>query len=237
MMGHMAIRTMKCIVSAVALLSASACASAADPTPVAIPAPEPIQAPAAIQPPGRSALVIDRLPASQPQGGALRDTASINMIVIHTIGGPTCVNGKVVYTGAPQSAVYWRDDFARRTDASIHYVVDRQGKIAQQRDENRTAGHVSAEVDPEINRRSIGIEMTNTGDGKDPFPEAQLAAMEDLIDDIAVRYGLGPGAIRTHAELDTRTFSCGGKDVPRKTNPGPLFPLERIKASVAMARR
>jgi N-acetyl-anhydromuramyl-L-alanine amidase AmpD len=232
----MGISEMKHLILSGALLAAGACVSAA-PTPTGSQTSVPTQTQAANLAPAASTLVIDRLPASQSQGGNPRDPAIIKMIVIHTIGGPTCENGKVVYTTAPQSAVYWRDDFARRTDASIHYVVDREGKIAQQRDENRTAGHVSSEVDPAINQRSIGIELTNNGDGKDPFPDAQLAAVEELVDDIAVRYALGPGAIRTHAELDTRTFSCGGKDVPRKTDPGPLFPLERIKASVAMARR
>jgi N-acetyl-anhydromuramyl-L-alanine amidase AmpD len=183
-----------------------------------------------------SGLVIDRPPADLPQGGDLRDTASIDMIVIHTIGGPYCDNGRITYTAAPQSAAYWRDDFLKRTDASIHYVVGRDGAIAQQRDENRTAGHVSSEVDPSINRRSIGIEMTNNGDGKDPFPEAQLAAMEALVKDIARRYGLGPNAIRTHAELDTRELECGGQKYRRRVDPGPLFPMERMKAAVRAQR-
>jgi N-acetylmuramoyl-L-alanine amidase len=180
-------------------------------------------------------LAIDRLQADYDHGGELRDPATIDMIVIHTIGGPTCENGRIVYTTAPQSAVYWRDDFARRADASIHYVVDRGGKIAQQRPENRTAGHVSSEVDPAINRRSIGIEMTNTGDGLDPFPDVQVAAMVALVKDIAGRYRLGPNAIRTHAELDARTIPCGGKDFSRKTDPGPLFPIDRIKAAVTQS--
>lgn len=226
---------MKHLFLGAALLAAGACASAA-PTPIASQTPVPIQTPAPSQAPAASSLVIDRLPASQPQGGDLRDTATINMIVIHTIGGPACTDGKIVFTAAPQSAVYWRDDFLRRTDASIHYVVDRNGMIAQQRDENRTAGHVSSEVDPSINRRSIGIEMTNNGDGMDPFPEAQLAVMEALVTDIARRYHLGPDALRTHAELDRREIDCGGQKYPRRVDPGPLFPMERMKAAVRAQR-
>lgn len=209
---------MKYLLAASAFLAASACATGRAPahTPVTSPA----------------TLTIDRLPSGQAQGGDLRDPATINMIVIHTIGGPACTDGKIVFTTAPQSAAYWRDDFLKRTDASIHYVVDRNGMIAQQRDETRTAGHVSSEVDPSINRRSIGIEMTNNGDGKDPFPEAQLAAMETLVKDIARRHDLGPDALRTHAELDRREIECGGQKYPRRVDPGPLFPMERIKTAV-----
>lgn len=178
-------------------------------------------------------LAIDRLPADYQHGGAPRDLASIDMIVLHTIGGPHCVDGQVVYTQAPHDAVFWRDDFARRTDASIHYVVDREGKIAQQRPEERTAGHVASAAHPTANITSVGIEMVNRGDGVEPFPEPLVKAVTALAVNIAARHGLGPDAIRTHAELDTRMEVCAGAPFPRKTDPGPLFPLEAVKAAVA----
>ena len=178
-------------------------------------------------------LSIDRLAADYPHGGAPRELSSIDMIVLHTIGGPHCVDGQIVYTQAPNDAAYWRDDFAQRTDASIHYVVDREGRIAQQRPEERTAGHVASAAHPTANITSIGIEMVNRGDGVEPFPDPLVKAVTALVVDIARRHGLGPEAIRTHAELDTRMEVCAGVPFPRKTDPGPLFPLEAVKATVA----
>lgn len=178
-------------------------------------------------------LAFDRLPADHPHGGALRETSTIDMIVLHTIGGPMCEAGRIVYTQAPHDAVFWRDDFARRTDASIHYVVDREGRIAQQRPENRTGGHVASAAHPTANITSIGIEMVNRGDGVEPFPEPLMKAVRALVKDIAARHGLGPEAIRTHAELDTRMETCAGVAFPRRSDPGPLFPLDEVKAAVA----
>lgn len=179
-----------------------------------------------------ASLVIDRLPATYVQGGEPRDVTTINMIVIHTLGGPDCQNGKIAFDDFPGSAVKWRDWFTQQTDKSIHYVVDRAGRIAQQRPEDRTAGHVSPEAAPEVNQRSIGIEIANRGDGKEPFPEVQIAAVIALVRDIAARRHLGPDAIRAHSELDTRILTCAGTPYPRKMDPGPLFPMARLKAAI-----
>jgi hypothetical protein len=179
-----------------------------------------------------SALAIDRMPAGYAHGGDPRDVATINMIVIHTLGGPDCRNDQVVFDDFKGSAVYWRDWFARQTDKSIHYIVDRDGRIAQQRPEDRTAGHVSPEAAPEVNKRSIGIEIANRGDGIEPFPEVQVAAVIALVQDIAARRHLGPDAIRAHSELDTRILQCAGKPYARKVDPGPLFPMARLKAAI-----
>ena len=205
----------------------AACAA----TPPALP---PVPAEAAtpeFQAPSR---VIDRLPENFPHGGEAREAADIDLIVLHSIGGPICKDGAIWFTPAHGSAVFWRDWFLDQGGKSIHYVISRDGDIAQQRPELRTAGHVSfGGIMTEVNRRSIGIELVNRGDGIEPFPEAQLEATRALVADIAARYTLPPEALVTHAALDDRMQpDCGGKPLRRNLDPGPLFPLEDVRAAV-----
>jgi N-acetylmuramoyl-L-alanine amidase len=177
--------------------------------------------------------VIDRLPADHPHGGKLRETSAIDLIVIHTIGGPGCVDGAIVYGAAKGTAVFWRDWLDRQPDKSIHYVVDRDGAIAAQRPDERTAGHVAFNgVVPRVNDRSIGIELVNRGDGVEPFPEAQIASLIALVQDLASKYGLPASDLRTHASLDTRVQVCGGVEHPRNVDPNVLFPIDRVRAAL-----
>lgn len=195
--------------------------------------PPPVVAPSAAVASAPALPEIDRLPDGQAVGGNVRTAAEIDMIVIHSIGGPACWNGEITFGRATGSAVFWRDWFAEQNDKSIHYVVDRDGHIAAQRPELRTAGHVSfAGVMPNVNARSIGIELVNRGDGLEPFPQAQVDALTALVRDIASRYGLGPDAIWAHSELDTRK-QAACDDYPRNVDPGSLFPMAELKASLA----
>lgn len=215
----------------------AACAS----MPPALPPPAPDVATSDSTPPNGlplpQALVVDRLPEDFPHGGEAREAADIDLIVIHSIGGPICKDGAIWFTPANGGAVFWRDWFLDQGGKSIHYVIGRDGDIAQQRPELRTAGHVSfGGIMTEVNRRSIGIELVNRGDGIEPFPEAQLEAARALVADIAARYTLRPEALVTHAALDDRMQpDCGGKPLRRNLDPGPLFPLEDVRAAI-MAR-
>jgi hypothetical protein len=205
----------------------AACAA----TPPALP---PVPADAALPEFPAALRVIDRLPENFPQGGEAREAADIDLIVLHSIGGPICKDGAIWFTPANGSAVFWRDWFLDQGGKSIHYVIGREGDIAQQRPELRTAGHVSfGGIMTEVNRRSIGIELVNRGDGIEPFPEAQLEATRALVADIAARYTLPPEALVTHAALDDRMQpDCGGQPLRRNLDPGPLFPLEDVRAAI-----
>ena len=182
-------------------------------------------------------LAIDRLPAAHiPTGGADRPASDIDMIVIHTIGGPVCKDGRVQFEAIGGDAKSWRDWFVRQTDKSIHYVIGRDGAIAQQRRDLRTAGHVSHHgVKPDVNARSIGIELVNDGNGLDPFPRAQLVALRQLVAALAADYELGPVDIYSHAELDPRPLE-GCETHPRRVDPGPLFPMDDLKTSLIKVR-
>lgn len=182
---------------------------------------------------GPAPLTIDSLPEDfVHNGGEPRDVGSIDMIVIHTIGGPLCEDEEIRFADISGDAVFWRDWFLEQDDKSIHYVIGRAGDIAQQRPDLRTAGHVSYHgIKPDVNKRSIGIELVNDGDGEDPFPEVQIEALTALVKNLSADYGLGPDDIYSHSELDPRKLSgCG--DNYRRVDPGPLFPMAGLKAAI-----
>ena len=227
------------LVFGAAALMVSACTA----VPAAVSAPGPVAAPdlpatppeTVDQPAPAAGLVIDQLAEDFPHGGEARSAEDIDLIVVHSIGGPTCRDGAIYFTPANGKAVFWRDWFLGEGGKSIHYVIGRDGDIAQQRPELRTAGHVSfGGIMAQVNRRSIGIELVNRGDGVEPFPEAQIAALSALVADIAARYSLPPDALVTHAALDDRMQpDCGGEPLRRSLDPGPLFPLEDVRAAIS----
>jgi len=201
------------------------CAKTPAPPEVAVPDPVPAEE--------VPVLEIDRLPEDHPHGGSARSAAAIDMVVIHTVGGQVCEDGEVTFSPAGRDAVFWRDWFETQGGKSIHYVVGREGDIAQQRPELRTAGHVAFNgVVEDVNARSIGIELVNRGDGVDPFPEAQLDALSALVAGLATRYDIGPDELFTHAELDTRMLEPPCNAHRRNVDPGSLFDMERLRAHI-----
>ncbi|WCL55436.1 N-acetylmuramoyl-L-alanine amidase [Gimibacter soli] len=109
---------------------------------------------------------------------------------------------------------------------SAHYLVEEDGRIFQLVDEADRAWHAGVshwQGREALNHHSIGIEIVNPGHefGYRAFPEAQIAALLALLADIA-----GRRAIR-------RDLYIGHSDVApdRKTDPGELFPWERLAAA------
>jgi hypothetical protein len=110
----------------------------------------------------------------------MRDTAGgcatrgeIDMIVVHTIGGPLCdpATGPVRFSQAPRDARFWRG--LARAPVGVEHSL-RGGSLRA--DRGATAGgahsgHVSyAGTVGRVNEWSIGIELVNRGDGVDPIP-------------------------------------------------------------------
>jgi N-acetylmuramoyl-L-alanine amidase len=75
--------------------------------------------------------------------------------------------------------------------------------------------------------RSIAIELINDGDGRDPFPEAQLDALVTLLRDIVARRGIAREGIKRHSDLDVGRMPCD-KSKRRKVDPGDAFPYEAV---------
>lgn len=82
-----------------------------------------------------------------------------------------------------QGVIAWFNN--PRARVSSHFTVDRDGKIYQHVSCFRTAWHAGISADfygrRDVNRFSIGIEMVNRGDGKDPWPKAQVRAVHNLV--------------------------------------------------------
>jgi N-acetylmuramoyl-L-alanine amidase len=108
-------------------------------------------------------------------------------------------------------------------EVSVHYLVDEDGTVWQLVEETRRAWHAGRAFwagASNINDRSIGIELVNPGHehGYRPFPEAQIAALETLCREILARHPIAPERILGHSDIAPE----------RKTDPGELFPWERL---------
>lgn len=109
-------------------------------------------------------------------------------------------------------------------EVSAHYLVEEDGSVMRLVAEDRRAWHAGISWwrgHPDINNRSIGIEIVNPGHefGYRPFPDAQMAAVETLCRDILDR----------HSTIPARNV-VGHADVApwRKEDPGELFDWPRL---------
>jgi N-acetyl-anhydromuramyl-L-alanine amidase AmpD len=150
-------------------------------------------------------------------------TQPIDMVVIHSTGGPTCdvKTGKPIWVGAGTL-----EDNMRQIEADpklgIHYMIDRDGTVRTSVPEDQMVHHVL-----HYSLRSIAIELINNGDGIDPFPEAQLASLVNLLRDIKQRRGITRDGIKRHSDLDHAKLPCD-QTHRRKVDPGAAFPYETI---------
>jgi N-acetylmuramoyl-L-alanine amidase len=112
---------------------------------------------------------------------------------------------------------------APQSQVSCHYVIGENGAITQMVPEASRAWHAGVShwrSVPDINSRSIGIEIHNPGhDGGYPdFPEVQMAAVEALCLDIVRRHGIEPRHVLAHSDVAPR----------RKIDPGEKFDWARL---------
>ena len=165
-----------------------------------------------------------------------RPLSQIDLIVIHCTETPTLDSARefgerVLYEGSG-------------TGNSGHYYIDRDGRTTLYVRPDRIAHHVRG-----YNPRSIGIELVNTGryphwrDSKhqamdEPYPEAQIVALIALLAQLQQQFP-GMKFIAGHEDLD-REMEAAADDpnvqVPRKRDPGPLFPWGRVIESVKLER-
>jgi len=165
-----------------------------------------------------------------------RALSQIDLVVIHCTETPTLASArefgeKILYTGSG-------------TGNSGHYYIDRDGRIVLYVRPDRIAHHVRG-----YNPRSIGIELVNTGryphwrDSRhqamnEAYPEAQIQALIALLAHLREQH---PGIryIAGHEDLDTAQEPAEDDAnvlVPRKRDPGPLFPWERVMRTVTWER-
>jgi len=150
-------------------------------------------------------------------------TQPIDMVVIHSTGGPTCddTTGKPIWVGAGTL-----DENMRQIEADpklgIHYMIDRDGTVRSSVPEDQIAYHVF-----HYSEHSIAIELINEGDGHDPFPQAQLDALVRLLRDIVQRRGIPRDGIKRHSDLDHDMMHCDPTQ-RRKVDPGAAFPYDAV---------
>ena len=118
---------------------------------------------------------------------------------------------------------------ARMTDAeakvSAHYMIEEDGRLYSLVSEERRAWHAGVSFwkgATDINAASIGIELVNPGHefGYRAFPDAQIEALIELMDDIRSRWTVPESRILGHSDVAPA----------RKTDPGELFPWKRLAA-------
>lgn len=117
-------------------------------------------------------------------------------------------------------------------EVSSHYLIgEAPATIYQLVDENRRAWHAGESQwrgRTWLNASTIGIELVNqgyqdspTGRRWQPYSEAQIDALIVLLKDIVARHKLPLGSIVGHSDIAPQ----------RKTDPGPLFPWQRLAAA------
>jgi N-acetylmuramoyl-L-alanine amidase len=104
-------------------------------------------------------------------------------------------------------------------EVSAHWLIDRDGVAEQLVDEGLRAWHAGAGSwggAGDVNSRSIGIELQNTGD--EPFAAPQMAALERLLRGIMLRWAIRPEGVIGHSDMAP----------DRKADPGPRFDWRRL---------
>jgi N-acetylmuramoyl-L-alanine amidase len=104
-------------------------------------------------------------------------------------------------------------------EVSAHWLIDPAGGCELLVDETMRAWHAGAGAwggVTDVNSRSIGIELQNSGDA--PFPEAQMAALERLLASIMARWSIPPERVIGHSDMAPE----------RKRDPGPRFDWRRL---------
>ncbi|MBB5206681.1 N-acetylmuramoyl-L-alanine amidase [Chiayiivirga flava] len=102
---------------------------------------------------------------------------------------------------------------------SAHYLIGRDGARYQLVADGERAWHAGAGrwgTITDVNSASIGIELDN--DGVAPFPEAQIASLLVLLEDLTSRLGIPRTQVIAHADMAPA----------RKRDPGRLFPWQRL---------
>ena len=158
-----------------------------------------------------TALIIGERPSpNHDSRGEAPNVRPINMLVLHYTGMPT----------AGEALVRLCDPAAQ---VSAHYVVEEDGTLWRLVPEARRAFHAGVSCwhgEHNLNYVSLGVEIVNPGHewGYRPFPEAQMAAVEELCRDILSRHPIPPDRV------------VGQSDIApdRKSDPGELFDWPRL---------
>ncbi|RYG33492.1 1,6-anhydro-N-acetylmuramyl-L-alanine amidase AmpD [bacterium] len=143
-----------------------------------------------------------------PNYGPRPKNAVVDTIVVYSTVIPTLE----ATTGAFQRTA---------SQVSAHFTIGKDGSIIQNLSTFDRAWHAGVSEDGEghkgVNDYSIGIELVNLNDGKDPYPEAQLQALCGIIASMRRRFPI--------RQIVSHEFIA--RPVGRKSDPKG-FPWERL---------
>lgn len=150
-----------------------------------------------------------------PNFGARRDGLTPSLIVLHY----TAMN-------SAKAALARLCDPAHQVSA--HYLIACDGTLWQMVHEKDRAWHAGAgqwNGCGDINSRSIGIELDNTG--RQPFSEPQMIALERLLAHLMARWAIRPAGVIGHSDMAPG----------RKSDPGARFDWLRLERQNLAAKR
>lgn len=104
-------------------------------------------------------------------------------------------------------------------EVSAHWLIDRDGTAEALVAEEARAWHAGAGAwagRGDVNSRSIGIELVNTG--AEPFCEPQMTALEVVLEQIMARWSIPPSGVIGHSDMAP----------DRKIDPGRRFDWRRL---------
>ena len=106
---------------------------------------------------------------------------------------------------------------------SAHYFISEDGEVVRLVDEDKRAWHAGASYwrgHKDVNSASVGIELDHPGHGLGyrEFADAQIEALVPLLNDIVRRHDIPRANVVGHSDVAPA----------RKTDPGELFPWDRL---------
>ena len=141
-----------------------------------------------------------------PNFGNRRDGATPRLVVLH-------------YTGMDSHKAAYDRLCDPASEVSAHYLIGMDGTVVPLVAETARAWHAGAGAwgrVTDVNSHSIGIELTNPGHS--PFPEAQMAALAEVLTGIMDRWKITPHCVIAHSDMAPR----------RKHDPGARFDWRRL---------
>ncbi|MBV7378654.1 N-acetylmuramoyl-L-alanine amidase [Maritimibacter dapengensis] len=144
-----------------------------------------------------------------PNHGERRDGLRPSLIVIH-------------YTAMSSAEAALERMCAPEHEVSAHYLIARDGEVVQLVEEDRRAWHAGAGQwagAGDVNSRSIGIELDNSGDV--PFSEPLMSALTALVAAIRGRWDIPREGVIAHSDFAPE----------RKADPGARFDWRRLALS------
>ena len=149
-------------------------------------------------------------PRERPSPNHDARARAVDMLVLH-------------YTGMASAAAALDRLCDPAAKVSAHYLVEEDGTVWRLVAESRRAWHAGQSFwrgIADVNSASIGIELVNPGHelGYRGFPEAQMAALEELARGILARHAIPARNVVGHSDVAPA----------RKQDPGELFDWPRL---------